>query len=237
MRNQLLKLNVLPHELEQISNQEILTHLRKAVKRAVGLGKIHELKRVAKVSIGIQEGSKMAKLELRTLLEKYELVMERFEELDSDIEELLEHIPGVQEILAITGIGKETVAGFFAEVGDLKNYSHPRQIIKLAGLSLKENTSGKHKGLTKITKRGRKALRALLFRVAMPLVAKNAAFKALHHYYTTRESNPLKKMQSMIAICNKLIRILFAIGTKQCEFSEERMLKDIPHLTPIQAAA
>ena len=37
-------------------------------------------------------------------------------------------------------------------------------------------------------------------------------------------------MQSLIAICNKLIRILFAIGTKQFEFSEEKMLKDIPHL-------
>ncbi|ART74860.1 IS110 family transposase [Sutcliffiella horikoshii] len=234
---QLLKLNVLPHELEHISNQEILIHLRKAVKRAVGLRKIHELKRAAKDSIGIREGSKMAKLELRTLLEKYELIIERFEELDSDIEELLEHIPGVPQMLAITGIGKETVAGFYAEVGDLANYSHPRQIIKLAGLNLKENTSGKHKGLTKITKRGRKALRALLFRVAMPLVAKNAAFKALHHYYTTRKSNPLKKMQSIIAICNKLIRILFAIGKKQCEFSEERMLRDIPHLAPIQNAA
>jgi transposase len=232
-----LKLNVLPHELEHLSDQDILTHLRKTVKRAVGLRKIQELKRAAKDSIGIREGSKVAKLELRTLLEKYELVVNRFEELDLDIEELLEQIPGVPQMLAITGIGKETVAGFYAEVGDLRNYSHPRQIIKLAGLSLKENTSGKHKGLTKITKRGRKALRALLFRVAMPLVAKNTAFKALHHYYTTRQSNPLKKMQSMIAICNKLIRILFAIGTKQCEFSEERMLKDIPHLAPLQAAA
>jgi len=234
---QLLKLNLLPHELEKITEQEILVHLRKAVKRAVGLSKIQELKRVAKDSIGIRKGSRMAKLELRTLLDKYELINEKFEELDSDIDGLLERIPGVQQMLAITGIGKDTVAGFFSEVGNLSYYSHPRQIIKLAGLSLKENTSGKHKGQTKITKRGRKKLRALLFRVAMPLVAKNTAFKALHAYFTTRKNNPLKKMQSLIAICNKLIRILFAIGTKQCEFSEERMLKDIPHLAPLQNAA
>ncbi len=37
-------------------------------------------------------------------------------------------------------------------------------------------------------------------------------------------------MQSLIALCNKLIRIFFAIGKKQFEFSEERMLKDIPHM-------
>ena len=90
---------------------------------------------------------------------------------------------------------------------------------------------------TKITKRGRKTLRALLFRVAMPLVAKNTAFKALHEYFTKRPNNPLKKMQSLIAICNKLIRILFTIGKKQCEFSEERMLRDIPHMAVLQIAA
>lgn len=44
----------------------------------------------------------------------------------------------------------------------------------------------------------RKRLRALLFRVMMPLVAKNAAFRALHEYYTKRLVNPLKKVQSLI---------------------------------------
>src|SRR3954447_8829833 len=65
---QFLKLNVLPHELVHFSDQELLNHLRKAVKRAVGLSKVKELKKVAVVSIGIREGSDMAKLELRTLI-------------------------------------------------------------------------------------------------------------------------------------------------------------------------
>ncbi|MFP3390378.1 IS110 family transposase [Brevibacillus sp. SIMBA_040] len=234
---QLLKLNLLPHELSKLPDQEILIHLRKAVTRAIGLSKITQLKDAASHSIGIREGSAMAKLELRTLIDKYELINEQFEELESNIDDLLKQIPGVEQMLAITGIGKDTVAGFFSEVGDLSNYSHPRQIIKLAGLSLRENTSGKHKGQTKITKRGRKTLRALLFRVAMPLVAKNSAFKALHQYFTKRPNNPLKKMQSLIAICNKLIRILFTIGKKQCEFSEERMLRDIPHMVGLPKVA
>ncbi|CCF16879.1 transposase family protein [Brevibacillus laterosporus GI-9] len=234
---QLLKLNLLPHELSKLTDQEILMHFRKVVTRAVGLSKITELKEAASHSIGIREGSAMAKLELRTLIDKYELINEKFEELESNIDDLLEQIPGVEQMLAITGIGKDTVAGFFSEVGDLSSYSHPRQIIKLAGLSLRENTSGKHRGQTKITKRGRKTLRALLFRVAMPLVAKNSAFKALHQYFTKRSDNPLKKMQSLIAICNKLIRILFTIGKKQCEFSEERMLRDIPHMAELPKVA
>lgn len=227
---QFLRLEALPHELIGYSDQDLLIHLRKAVTRSVGLNKIQELKRAATESIGLRQGAAMAKLELTTLLDKYDLIQTKFEELDSKIDNLIEHIPGVQQMLAIKGVGRDTVAGFFAEVGDLQDYSHPRQIIKLAGLSLKENTSGKHKGQTKITKRGRKKLRALLFRVCMIMVAKNQAFKALHTYYTQRPDNPLKKMQSLIALCNKLIRIFFAIGKKQFEFSEERMLKDIPHM-------
>nr|WP_306822129.1 transposase [Mesobacillus foraminis] len=68
------------------------------------------------------------------------------------------------------------------------------------GLSLKENTSGRNVGKATISKRRRKKLSALLFRVCIILVAKNSAFKALHAYYTQRPDNPLKKMQSLIAL-------------------------------------
>ena len=227
---QFLKLYALPHEIVNFTEHELLAHLRKTVTRSVGLSKIRKLKQAASKSIGLRQGSEMAKLELKTLLAKYELIHLKFEELDTKIDCLLDEIPGVPQMLAIKGVGRDTVAGFFAEVGDLKEYTHPRQIIKLAGLSLKENTSGKHKGKTTITKRGRKKLRALLFRVCMILVAKNSAFKALHAYYTQRPDNPLKKMQSLIALCNKLIRIFFSMGKKQFEFNEEKMLKDIPHM-------
>jgi transposase len=54
---------------------------------------------------------------LATLLDKYDLIQEKFVELDNKIDNLIEHIPGVQQMLAIKGVGRDTVAGFFAEVG------------------------------------------------------------------------------------------------------------------------
>ena len=50
-----------------------------------------------------------------------------------------------------------------------------------------------------ISKRGRSKLRAVLFNVAIPLIAKNSEFRSLYEYYTTRAKNPLKKKQSVIA--------------------------------------
>jgi len=85
-------------------------------------------------------------------------------------------------------------------VGDISRFDSPKQLQKLAGYALIENSSGKHKGETTISRRGRKRLRYLLFEVAMSLVGKNEEFRKLHRYYTTREDNPLKKMQSLIAV-------------------------------------
>ena len=140
---QFLKLYALPRERVKFSEEELLTHLRKAVSRSVGLNKIRELKQAASKSIGFRQGSDMAKLELKTLLDKYDLFQLKFEELDSKIDILLDEIPGVPQMLAIKGVGRDTVAGFFSEVGDLNDYTHPRQIIKLAGSAWLTSTSWK----------------------------------------------------------------------------------------------
>ena len=130
-------------------------------------------------------------------------------------------------MLAIKGIGLITVAGFLAETGDLRRFESSRQIQKLASLSLKENSLGKHRGQTTISKRGRNRLRAILFNAVISLIATSAEFKELHSYYTTRAVNPLKKKQSVIAISCKLIRVFYAILTKGAVYDGRKMLSDI----------
>jgi len=89
------------------------------------------------------------------------------------------------------------------------------------------SSSGKHKGETRISHRGRKRLRYWLFQAAKSAVAHAEEFKKLHVYYTTREQNPLKKMQSLIAIACKLLRIIFTILKKGIKYDPRKMLKDI----------
>lgn len=100
-----------------------------------------------------------------------------------------------------------------------------------------EDSSGKHQGKTRISRRGRKRLRYLLFEVAMSLVGKNPEFRKLHHYYTTRDENPLKKMQSLMAVACKLIRVFYAILTKGVEYDAQKMLSDIKRPTKYAQAA
>ena len=233
---QILKMGLFPDEIMETDEMTLLTEIRKGVKRGVGLKKVRHLKEVARHSIGMNEGKVMARMKIQTLMDQYTLLHEKLDEVWEMIEGFTSTIPGVKEMTDIKGVGDITIAAFLAETGNLGNYEHPEQIIKLAGLNLKLATSGKWKGKTVITKRGRPKLRALLFKVILPLVNHNPAFKALHEYFTTRKENPLKKKQSLIALCCKLIRVLFAIGKKQVAFDPEKMLNDIPHFNLQHAA-
>ena len=57
----------------------------------------------------------------------------------------------------------------------------------------------------------------------------------MHEYYTKRPINPLKKMQSLIALCNKLIRVLFGILKKGHEFSEGKMMQEYSSICGVAA--
>ena len=58
--------------------------------------------------------------------------------------------------LSVPGLGDATIVDLLSEVGSFSLYENPRQLIKLAGLTLRENSSGQHKGQKHISKRGRR---------------------------------------------------------------------------------
>lgn len=231
-----LKMFPFPSQIVEMTPEAILLKWKPFVQRGVGIKRATKLVETAKKSIGIQIGIQFAKREMDCLLEQYKLYKKQLEQLDQELEALVETIPGAKEMTAIKGLGTTTVALLFAEVGDITNYRHPQQLVNLAGLSLREHSSGKFKGQTKISKRGRSRLRRALYLAIRPLVAHNPTFKALHEYYTKRPENPLKKQQSLIALCCKLLRVFFVIGNKQCKFDGSKLLRGLPQVETLQAA-
>lgn len=216
-----------PQKVLEKGVEGIVAIWKTEITRAVGVKRALKLVEAAKVSVGVATGLRTAENELVLLLEEYQLLQNQYESVIAMIEELSIQVPGVSQMLKIKGVGIITAAGFVAEIGDIARFDHPKQIQKLAGLNLKENSSGKHEGATKITKRGRKRLRCLLFQCMIPLIAKNQEFKEIHKYYTTRTGNPLKKRQSMILLCCKLIRIFFALMKKGIVYNPQKVLDDI----------
>ena len=89
------------------------------------------------------------------------------------------------------------------------------------------NDSGKHNGESRISYHGRKRLRYVLYEAAISLIGKNAEFREIHEYYRSRKENPLKKMQSVVAVACKVIRVFYAILTKGVEYDAGKMMGDI----------
>ena len=152
------------------------------------------------------------------------------EKLDG-IEEMLHRkcrqIPYAVNLLEISGIGEDILSGIVSDMGDITRFDDPGEIQKISGFSLVACSSGKHKGETKISHRGRKRLRYWLFLAARSAVVHAGEFKVLHEYYTTRAENPLKRMQSLIVIACKILRIIYAILKTGTRYDPEKMLRDI----------
>lgn len=55
----------------------------------------------------------------------------------------------------------------------------------------------------------------------------------LHESYTTRQTNSLRKKQSIVVLCGKLMKVLHAICTKNMAFDAQQMMKDIPELKAV----
>lgn len=49
------------------------------------------------------------------------MVSKKLEEFETKLDELLMQVPYVQQVLAIKGIGRDTIAGFLAEIGDISS--------------------------------------------------------------------------------------------------------------------
>lgn len=194
------------------------------------LPKAKRLIACAQISIGVTEGQTMARIEIATLVQRYHQLEKELESLQEKLTEIVQASAEYEWLKTVPGLGDATLTDLLSEIGSFSHYQHPRQLIKLAGLTLRENSSGQHKGQKRISKRGRRQLRALLFRVMMPMIRHNEAFRQLHEYYTTRQVNPLRKKQSIVVLCGKLLKVLHAISTKHIAFDAKQMMKDIPEL-------
>jgi len=224
---QVLKCFPFPWYILELTEDEILSEIKKAVKKTVGIKKVRELIRVAESSIGVEYGLEAAKIRIRCLVEELDLLERQLDEIEQAMKNKLEETGYAEIILGIKGIGIVTAAGFLGEVGDPMRFKQARQIANYAGYNLVEDSSGKNKSGTCISKRGRKQLRSVLYQMAFTMVSHNPEMKALYRHLTTRKNNPLKKKQALVVISKKIITIIFSLIKKREHYNPKLVLGSV----------
>lgn len=235
---EILKTAPFPKDILELGEKGLRDIWHTAKLRGRGYSRADQIIQYANASVGIKDGTAGAKEAVAWFAEQLLGLDRKLEAIEEMLQQKCRKIPYAENILEISGIGENILSGILAEMGDISRFDDAKEIQKLSGLGLVACSSGKHKGQTKISHRGRKRLRYWLFLAARSAVAHSEEFKVLHEYYTTRAENPLKKMQSLIAIAGKILRVIYTILKTGVKYDPAKMLKDIkrPQEATTQAA-
>ena len=220
---EILKECPFPEDIKSKGKEELLKHIKKTVKRGYSKKQVETIYELANESIGTTEGTEGAKFQLNMYIEEAKLLKKQIKMTEQELERQLKETGFYESLTSIQGIGIVSAATFVGEVGDINRFNSYEQIRRYAGLNLVENSSGKHKGKTTISKRGRSLLRSILYRMAFTMVSKNKEMKELYKYLTTRKENQLKKKQAIVAVIGKILQIIYAVVTKNEEYKATRV--------------
>ncbi|MGI6102754.1 MAG: IS110 family transposase [Bacillota bacterium] len=118
-------------------------------------------------------------------------------------------------LCSIPGIGLLTAATVVAEVGDFSAFSKPDKLVAFSGIDPSINQSGQFEGTkSKMSKRGSRLLRRVLFTSALANVRKKRDGKeinpVLYEYYRKKCLSKPKKV-ALGAVMRKLVAIIFAV--------------------------
>jgi transposase len=120
---------------------------------------------------------------------------------------------------SIKGIGEKTAASFLIEMGgDIQQFDQPNKLIAMAGIDPAVHQSGKYEGSSRITKRGNRHLRRIIWLMTTQVIHYCDVFRA---YYLKRRKEGLPYKKAVLATSHKLIRVIYALLTQRTVFRQE----------------
>ena len=121
-------------------------------------------------------------------------------------------------VTSISGINNTMATALLAEIGQIGNYLSHKHLIAFAGIDPTVYQSGKYEGASRISKRGNRHLRRVIWLMTISVIHHNSVFR---DYFLKRrnEGQPFKK--AVFATAHKLMRVIFAMLSKKTSFVAE----------------
>ena len=150
-------------------------------------------------------------------------LQERIGELTKLLTDLCKatRVEDLKILRSIKGIGPNTAVPFLAEAGEVSHYSSSKKIIAYAGIDPSVHQSGKWVGMSKLSKRGNRHLRRVIYLMTASVVSQNAFFKAS---FLKRKREGLAPQKALFATAHKLIRVIFAMLSNRTYFKVKEVI-------------
>jgi transposase len=205
--------------------------IRTAKPRDVSKALIHAEGKRKRVFISAEEIIKLAKASVASesvakewiLSEKIETLLYLEQKKARMTEALVEacrsmRVDELDIITSVDGISKITGSTFLAELGDIKSFRSHKHMIAFAGLDPSVHQSGQYEGISRLSKRGNRHLRRVIFLMTLCAVRSQNIFR---EYFLKRKGEGLPAKKAILATAHKLLRVLFAMLTTKSYFRKE----------------
>ena len=143
------------------------------------------------------------------LLEDWRALRARLADTEERMTGLLDELGLTELVTSIDGVSALSGAVILAETGDLSRFTSGRAVVKHAGLNPSERTSATINGQTRISRRGRPALRSAAWRAVWGALRHNKVLAAKHAHLTGRDAGRLADGQARTACAATLLRWLW----------------------------
>jgi transposase len=205
-----------PAALLAAPRREVLAVLRKVSRNHVGLDTYEALRVAAEATLALPLAQSAAARELPLLVEQLRLFNRHLKAIETQMAETLKLVPEGEFLLTIPGVQPVTAATFVGSVGDVQAYESSRQVLRLAGLSLVEASSGTHKGKERISKRGRPVLRRHAYIFALRCVQKGGLFREEFEAMLARNGGV--KIKALAALSRQVLKIMYTVAKERRAF-------------------
>ncbi len=191
-----------------------------------GLGRQNRLQAIWKLavdSIGCEVGPAV-EFEAEVMVEGLKQIRETIREIDEKIQEVCSQFPEYGFLLSIPGFGPDVSSKVLGAIGDPFRFQNGRQVLKMAGLDLSAERSGKTSAsaIPVISKKGKADLRYALYQAAFIASTRNQGFII---YYTNqlrgREKEPGIKTKMRVKLSAKLLIIAWTLMKKKEPFNPD----------------
>ena len=179
--------------------------------------------RMAVDSVGCEAGPTV-EFEAQVMVEGLKQIRESIRQIDEKIQEVCSRFPEYEFLLSIPGFGPDVSSKVLGAIGDPFRFQNGRQVLKMAGLDLSAERSGKtsESAIPVISKKGKADLRYALYQAAFIASSKNQGFMV---YYTDklrgREREPGIKTKMRVKLAAKLLIIAWTLMKKKEPFSPD----------------
>ena len=179
---------------------------------------IKTLMEAAASSVGVVSPAKelTLKQEASLLIHVQEQMKETTEVIMNLLNQRMKH--DMEILCSIKGIGENTALNFLIEMGgEIEMYENDKKLIAASGLDPSTYKSGKYEGKSRISKRGNRHLRRVIWLMATRVIINNTIFR---FYFYKRRSEGLPYKMAVLATAHKLIRIMFVMLSRKTYFVE-----------------